>query len=395
VIPLKSARDHEEPGAMDAAAARAAMVHAIEVLERRYGDRWGDLPASLGRPAARAAELLCAGPTAVDGSAAVSDVVGRAAPLVDAAIPLVALVEEEADVLGEALGCDLVNLPLDRLAEVAGAVMDLGLVAGAEPTWANPISADAAQLVLVTLEEELRTTARLHGELYGDFTEHVLDLTDVQLRAGARRWRLIARARLRRRLAAASRTGRLPGELTSVARTVLAVLESRRRLAELAPLLSTHFGSAGWGPLTDVDAVGVSLAAVRRFQSVLGAALVPGRFAELLAAGAFASPELVQPATNLRISLDRWRLAVTTGCGGNPFALATPELASWATCARAVLPGITSGAAAMIAVDRPPTTLRSLVDDLLLRERVAELAALLQRRGVDGPASYAEPGSAS
>jgi hypothetical protein len=370
------------------------MHQAIEVLERRYGDRWQELPTGLGRAAARAAELLGSGPTAVHGAAPVSEVVGRAAPLVDAAVPLVALVEEEAVVLGEALGCNLVDLGLGQLAEVAGAVMDLGLVKGAEPTWASPTSADAAHLVLLTLEAQLRATAELHRELYADFTDHVLDLTEPQLRAGARRWRLVARARLRRRLAGASRTGRVPGDLSSVARKVLEVLESRRRLAELAPLLTTHFGLAGWNPLTDVDAVSASLAAVRRFQSVLGTSLVPHRLAALLAAGAFASPELVQPATNLRISLDRWRLAVTTGCGGTPFGLTTPELSSWAARTRVDLPAITSGAAAMIALDRPPTTLQALVDDLLLREHVAELAAA-PPRDADDHARVAGPGSAS
>ena len=396
MIPINSPRDLPPSGApeVESPDPRTAMAQAIEVLERRYGDRWHELPTGLGRPAARAAELLGTGPTAVHRAAAVSEVVGRAAPLVDAAVPLVALVEEEAIVLGEALGGNLVDLRLDQLAEVAGAVMDLGLVKGAEPTWANPTSADAAHLVLVTLEAQLRTTAELHRDLYADFTDHVLDLTDPQLRAGARRWRLVARARLRRRLAAASRTGRVPGELSSVAGKVLEVLESRRRLADLAPLLTTHFGLAGWSPLTDVDAVAASLAAVRRFQSVLGAELVPERLASLLSAGAFASPELVQPATNLRISLDRWRLAVTTGCGGIPFALTTPELASWAARTRVVLPAITSGAAAMIALDRPPTTLQALVDDLLLRERVAELATTLPR-DADERARYAGPGSAS
>jgi hypothetical protein len=175
---------------------------------------------------------------------------------------------------------------------------------------------------------------------------------------------------------------------------VLDVLESRRRLAELAPLLTTHFGLAGWRPLTDVDAVGASLAAVRRFQSVLGAALAPDRLAALLSAGAFASSELVQPATNLRIALDRWRLAVTTGCGGTPFGLTTAELAAWAARTRVVLPAITSGAAAMIALDRPPTTLQALVDDLLVRERIAELAAALPPDAADH-ARYAGPGSVS
>ena len=54
----------------------------------------------------------------------------------------------------------------------------------------------------------------------------------------------------------------------------------------------------------------------------------------------------------------------------------------------------------MIALDRPPTTLQSLVDDLLLRQHVAELEDELERhrtepRSVQMTARRAQSGSAS
>jgi hypothetical protein len=156
-------------------------------------------------------------------------------------------------------------------------------------------------------------------------------------------------------------------------RHVLAVREARDRLAELAPLLSTHLARSGWGPLADVDAVASSLAAVQRFQSLLDDRLDPARLADLLSAVAFQSPVLVLPASRLRMSLGRWHTQVTAR-GGAPWALTAAELGDWAARTGASLQAIRAGAAAMEAIGRPLTTVRALVGDLLLRQLADELA---------------------
>lgn len=363
---------------LEVARAQEAMARDIDLLQRRYGDRWPELPAALGRSAATAEALLVCGPTALD--PATASPLGAATGawlLVPPALTLADRVVEEAEVLGEALGTEIVGLPLRHLDEVVGAVLDLGLVSVVEPTWANPVAADAAHVVLDALGAELRATTQVHDELYAGFTDHVLDISDSRLRAVDRPWRLVARARLRRDLAFASRTGRVPGGIRAVTHQVLEVSDARRRLTSLAPLLSTHLGRSGWGPLTDADAVVASLSAVRRFQRVLGDRLDRDRLAGLLAAGAFRSAELVVPATNLRTALRRWRVDVASLCAGDPWAIPADELAGWAVRTAAVLSAITTGASSMAEIDRAPATVSVLVDDLLLREDVAELGEWL------------------
>lgn len=387
----------EDSPELEVARAREALARDIDLLHRRYGDRWPEIPPALGRSAATAEALLVCGPTALDpATGSPIGVATGARLLVPPALTLADRVVEEAEVLGEALGTEIVGLPLRRLDEVVGAVMDLGLVSFVEPAWASPVAADAADVVLGALGAELRATTLVHDELYACFTDHVLEIPEARLRAGGRPWRLVARARLRRDLASASRTGRVPGGLRAVAHQVLEVSEARRRLTFLAPLLSTHLGRSGWGPLTDADSVAASLAAVRRFQRVLGDRLDRGRLAGLLAAGAFQSAELVVPATNLRTALRRWQIDVASLCAGDPWAIPANELANWAVRTGAVLSAITTGAGTMADIDRAPATVRVLVDDLLLRENVAELGEWLDARENERRASRrAEPGSAS
>jgi hypothetical protein len=96
------------------------------------------------------------------------------------------------------------------------------------------------------------------------------------------------------------------------------------------------------------------------------------RLAGLLAADAFKSSEVLQPATNLRTALRSWRTEIASLCGGDPWAMPANELAGWAISTSTALPAISSGIRALTGIGQRPTTVRALVDDLLLRENVAE-----------------------
>lgn len=364
------------------------MARHINLLHRRFGDRWVDLPTDIGRPAAAAETLLVLGPTALDPvSASPADVASGAWLVVRAATNLAEQVIDDAEVLGEALGSQIADLPLGELDKVIGAVLDLGLGSRTEPVWASPAAADAARIVLDAHGERLRETTNLHEVLYARFTDHVLDIPEARVRAGTQPWRLLARLRLRGALASASRTGRVPGGLTSTAREVLAVRESRRVLSSLTPILTRHLGRTGFGPLTDVDGLTSSLSAVRRLQRALGDRVDPARLSGLIAAAAFNSPELVAPATALRACLQTWRIEVALLCGGDPWAVPADELGRWAAQTSAVLPALSSGVSAMTELGRSPATTRELVDDLLLRENVAELGKRLDAWGIPHPAT--------
>lgn len=407
VIPLPTGkhRDRDESSTaprepepkLDPEAARASLERSIDLLARRHGDRWREVPAGLGRSAAAAERLLVLGPTSFDPTiVSPADAASTAWMVVQSAMTLTDQVVDEAEVLGEALGTRVVGLPLRELDRVAGAVLDLGVVARMEPAWANPAAADAARAVLDSHGEELRATTALHQQLYTGFTEHVLEIPESWFRSARRPWRLLARSRVRRALTAASRTGRLPGSLRSVSASVLEAHRARRRLASLAPLLTTHLGRGAWGPLTDVDGLVASVVAVRRFQRTMGDRVDEDRLAGLVTAYAFRSPELVGPAATLRTALRTWQAEVASLCGGDPWVMPADALARWVAHTAAGLPVLTNATRTMSEIGARPETLRSLVDDLLLREKVAELEAQLASEDTaTRPVPRSKHGSAS
>jgi hypothetical protein len=373
------------------------MARDVDLLHRRFGDRWPELPQGIGRRAAAAETLLENGPTGIDPlSAAPIDAASGAWLVVRAALALAERVVDDAEILGEALGADLLGLPLGDLDKVVAAVIELGLGAGVEPAWARPAAADSARIVLDAHGAQLRSTNDLHDELYARFTDHVLDIPEELLLAGSQPWRLLARTKLRGSLAAASRTGKVPGGGRTAAHEVMQVRDARKVLTTMTPLLTRHLGRTGFGPLTDVDALSDSLSAVRRLQRAMGDGLDPDRFAGLLAADAFLSQELAEPAAALRETLDAWRTEAASLCAGDAWAMPAEELASWAVHTAAVLPAITTGAHAVIEIGQRPTSVRALVDDLLLRENVADLAKRLSEWGADrGTVPASDSGSAS
>jgi hypothetical protein len=344
-------------------------ARAVELLRRRYGARWSELPADLGRVALAAEHLLDRGPTAVRaGSTAPETALREAALTVRAAATHAPVLDEESEVLGAALAAELADLPLRELDRVVGAVLALGVASPAEPAWAAPADADAARLVLDAAAADVRAAADLHRDVYERFTAAVWEVREARLRAGRRRWRFAARWRLRRELAAVSRSGKVPGSLSELSDLLVGARAARQRIADLAPLLDRHLGRHHQGPLTDISTATASLDAVRRLQQVLDGRLDVDRLRGLLEAEAFASPEVSGPALSLRTALRAWQAEVAQLCGGDPWAIRVRDLPGWAARTEAALPALDAARRAVADLGQVPATLRSLVDDLMLRE---------------------------
>jgi hypothetical protein len=309
IIQLPRSADHEQE-----------LLDHARFLQTRYGERWHDLPDWLGKPLARAEVLLASCPIATSSDESPVAAIEHARAAARVATAIGDLVQREGGVLGEALSSDLVDLPLDRLAAVAEAVLALGTAPRAEPWWASPTAAHAAAVVLEVHGDDLRASAQAHEAVYAQFTERIWDIPERRLRRGRHPWRLISRIRLRHDLAATSRTLRAPRAIGPAANLVLEARDTRARLESIATLLASHLGEHHRGPLTDVDTALVSLAAVRRFHDALGEQLDAARFARLLDADAFAHEAIVEPATSLHTALQAWRTHVGELGGSIAFA---------------------------------------------------------------------------
>jgi hypothetical protein len=338
-----------------------------------------ELPADLGRPSARIETLLSDGPSAID-SCAIDPVTAVAAArrAIAAARAAVDLITDEAAVLGDALSTDLGTLPLRALHDIADAVLGLSMAPRAAAGWGDPTAAAAADTVLEVAAEDLRDAARSHQGLYERFTEGVWHVPTPMLRAARHRWRLIARARVRRQLRLTSRSGRV-GSLTIAVAELLEVRATRDRLDAVAPLLSHHLEQLDRGPLSDVDAALSALEAVRLLQTRLGNLLDSQRLQELLLADAFRSPDVAGPAVHVRNAIRAWSADVLSMGGADARALDLDALARWATECSDLLPALTKGHEAATDLGAPVPTLQRLVEILLLREHVEELAPRTHR----------------
>lgn len=349
------------------------VLAALELLARRAGAQGMALPSELGRPLLRLESLLADSPAPVSATASPLEVAMVLERLLRSAAAVSDLVGEEADVLGVAVQVDLSGMPLVHLLALADAILGLSMAPRSAASWGQPDAAEAAETVLQVAADDLRASAREHAALYRRYTEYVWDVPSSLLQAGQHRWRFIARARLAQRLRAVSRTDRFPRGLTAAAREILEVRAVRARLVSMSPLLTRHLAELDHGPLSDVDAALAAVGAVRRLQRVLGDRLVPARLERMLLAEAFASPDVLSPAVNLRNAVLAWQHDVIT-CGGDPAEDHTwGDLRRWAEACRELLPVLREGqaAAARLGIDAP--TLRALIDVLVLREHVEDL----------------------
>lgn len=352
-------------------AERELTAHA-RFLSDRYGDRWLDLPATLGQPLVHAEALLSSGPVAIPPTMPAGRAIVRARRAARAAAVMVKVVRNESEVLEQALGASLVDVSLPQLAEIAEAVLGLQAAPPAEPSWASPLSAQAAEALLDACCDDLREGSQTHRAVYAQFTDRIWDVPVRRLQKSRRPWRRIARFRLRRALAASSRTEKAPKPISVAIDLVLEAHAVRDRLATAAPLLANHLGDHDRGPLTNVDAARESLAAVRHLQRALGDRLNEERLARLLAAGAFDDDAVLEPAAKLVVELQAWNAKVDRLGGARGVDMDVVGLVRWASLVDEALPAVET---AVTAVDRAggASTLRDLVYDLLVRERYEKL----------------------
>ncbi|HEX4869094.1 MAG TPA: hypothetical protein VFV32_15885, partial [Acidimicrobiales bacterium] len=334
------------------------------------------LPADLGRLLARLEADLVDGPTAVDPTRVVPALAAEVAAMATSAgMVTLDLVPEEAEVLGEALGADLIDLRLDALHEVADAVLAVSRAPRASERWSEPRAAAAAEAVVTAAAGDLREAARTHEWLYEHFTDRVWDVPAHLLERGQRFWRVAARARLKRLLRTASRSGRVPGSLATAAAGIAEARAARQRVAAVGPLLAQHLGLLNRGPLSNADDALRAVRAVRRLQHALGERLAPERLGRLLLADAFRSEDVFGPAVNLRMALGAWQRDVEGFGGRDAWMMTLLELAEWVEECLELLPELRTGTAAAQAIGADVRTLRDLVDIHLVRQHVAELSA--------------------
>lgn len=346
---------------------------ALETLARRAGPSGKDLPGSLGRPLLRLEGHLADGPIPVEPGVGPLELAMLIDRLLRSAAAVHDLLVEEMEVLGEALEVDLSLFPLTRLQELADALLGLSMAPRSAAAWGRPDAAQAAETVLQVAAEDLRASAREHATLYRRYTEYVWDVPTHLLQAGQHRWRFVSRTRLARQLRAVSRTDRFPRGLTAAAKEILEVRAVRARLVSMSPLLTHHLAELDQGPLSDVDAALAAVGAVRRLQCVLGDAIVPDRLERLLLAEAFASPDVLSPAVNLRNAILAWHHDLSSLGGEVSDTLVWSDLALWAEACGQLLPSLREGQAAAARLGISVATLPALADLLLLREHVEDL----------------------
>jgi hypothetical protein len=353
---------------------RELLTHA-RFLHGRYGDRWIELPTALGRPLVHAEGLLCSGPVAIALSTPPTEAIGRARLAARAADAMGEIAQNESEVLEQALGGRLVDLPLHRLSAVVDALLLLSEAPCAEPAWASPVAAHAAEALLDAYEDEFRNGARTHQAVYAQFTADVWDIPARRLKRGRRPSHPIAWLRLRRALAASGRTRLAPGPVAVAADLVLEARAVRDQLATIAPLLANHLGEYDRGPLTDVDAARAALAAVRALHDALGDRLDPNRLERLLAADAFRHDAVLDGARKLGAALQAWKTDIGRLGGGQAVSMHGAELIRWASLVREAMSDLEAAVATVVSLGGAAKTLRELVYDLLVRERFNELTA--------------------
>jgi hypothetical protein len=358
IIPLRASRNVPAPD------------RALEILERRMGQGWRQLPRDAGRVGLRVEHLLSQAPARIDPETPLPLAIAQALQLVGGARAVLELLTDEVAVLSEALGADLGCLTFDDLDSVAAAVLNLGAAPSAAPAWARRAAADGAAAVLELVGPALRDARTANERVYQRFTDQVWEVPAHLLTTGRHRWRVVSRRRLRRQLRAASRA-RLSGSLNDIAQEIVDARVARARLVPTRTLVAHHLGDLDRGVLTDVDAAEAALDAVRRLERALGHLHDEARLEQLLLADAFRSQEVLMPAWSIRTTLETWASDVVVAGGRDALRLDGDSLAGWAHHVARELPPITAILHGPAGADAAELTLRQVVDVLVLSEHVA------------------------
>lgn len=361
-------------GPDEVSAERECNVHA-RFLHSRYGERWLELPVTLGRALVQAEALLASGPVAIPPAMPAMKAIVRARRTARAAVAIGKIATNEGEILGEALGVRLVDLPLQRLSAVVDAVLGLSTAPPAEPGWASPVKALAADALLDACSDDLSDGARTHEAVYAQFTDRIWDVPERRLRKGRRPTHPIARLRLRHAFAASSRSHKAPSPMSAAADLVIEAGAVRDRLATIASLLTNHLGEHDRGPFTNVEAARQSLAAVRELHDALGDGVNTEQLARLLAADAFRNDAVLESARILEKALRTWSADIERLGGAHAVAMDGIELVEWASLVEQALPILEGAVSATDAPGGTAPTLRDVVYDLRVRERYNDLTA--------------------
>jgi hypothetical protein len=359
-------------GPNEVSAERECNVHA-RFLQSRYGERWLELPATLGRTLVQAEALLASGPVVIPPAMPAMKAIVRARRTARAAVAIGKIATNESDVLGEALGTRLGDLPLQHLAVVVDAVLGLSTAPRADEGWASPVAALAAEALLDACCDDLGEGARTHEEVYAKFTDAVWDIPERRLRKGRRPIRPISWLRLRHAFAACSRNHRAPSSVSAAADLVIEARAVRDQLATIESLLANHLGEHDRGPFTNVVAARQSLEAVRELHDALGDRVNAAHLARLFAADAFKQDDVLEPARVLDKALRTWTADVERLGGAHAVAMDGNELIEWASLVEQALPILEGAVSATDAPGGTSPTLRDVVYDLRVRERYNDL----------------------
>ncbi len=344
----------------------------VDHLEARYGVRWTCLPADMGRDGLYAERLIAAAPTALDAGTVAPDAaavtIRELIPSVSAAIELV---REGVELLGEVLGTSLEDVPFAQLRHIAVAAIAVGSGPTPEPAWADPHAAALADAVLGIHGPLLDSSRQLHESVYAAFTDLVWDVPVWKLGRRRAAWPIVG---VRRKLAAASRTGKAP-RMRDALGLLLEATAARAAIASVQPLLTIHLGAFDRGPMTDAAQAADALVAVTELQAALGDRLDTARLDGLLRADAFTVREVVEPARTVQMVADAWSAdAAKAGVTGAP-GVTVAGLARWLEDAPIAADLFEEGAAAAARAGQPAATVQGLVNDLLACQRASEARA--------------------
>jgi hypothetical protein len=378
VIPLRRSDD----GPKAVSPERECNEHA-RFLQSRYGERWRELPATIGRSLVQAEALLGSGPVVIQPSLPAMKAIVRARRTARAAAAMGRIATTEADVLGEALGANLIDLPLQRLAAVVDAVLALSTAPLAEPGWGSPVAAMAADALLDACSDDLNEGARTHHAVNAQFTDAVWDVPERRLRRGRRPYRPVSYIRLRRSLTTCSRTHRAPSPVWAAADLILEGRAVSDRLSTIGSLLKTHLGEHDRGAFTDVAVARAALESVRDLHDALGDRLNPERLSRLLAADAFKNDAVLEPARILDKALKTWSADLERLGGAHAVAMDGSELIEWATLVEHAVPVLEDAVSATDLTDGTAPTLRDVVYDLRVRERYNDLTSSAPLHKID------------
>ena len=262
---------------------------------------------------------------------------------------------------------------MQRLSAVVDAILGLSSAPRAEPAWASPVAALAADALLDACCDDLSEGARTHRAVYAQFTDRVWDVPERRLHKGRRPRRPISWLRLRHALAATSRTRTAPSPVSVAADLVIEARAVRDRLFSIASLLANHLGEHDRGPFTDVEAARESLAAVRELHEALGDRVNAERLARMLSADAFKNDAVLESARILEKALRTWSADVERLGGAHAVAMDGTELMEWASVIEQALPILEDAVTAADAPGGSAATLRDVVYDLRVRERYNDL----------------------